>query len=124
MLSSMSPTILLEDGHVKMVLGSPGGSTIITTVYQTIINILDFAMSPADAIGATRFHHQLLPPDQITYDPSRPLPAETIGTLEKRGYRVQPHEWELGNVQLIVREGDAWKVASDPRGRGESRIID
>ena len=124
MLSSMSPTILLEDGQVKMVLGSPGGSTIITTIYQTIINILDFAMSPADAIGSTRFHHQLLPPDRVTYDPSRPLPAETIEALGKRGYRVRPHAWGLGNVQLIVREGDSWKAASDPRGRGESRIID
>jgi gamma-glutamyltranspeptidase/glutathione hydrolase len=60
----------------------------------------------------------------VTYDPSRPLPAETIEALEKRGYRVQPHGWELGDVQLIVREGASWKVASDPRGRGESRIID
>jgi gamma-glutamyltranspeptidase/glutathione hydrolase len=123
MLSSMSPTMLLRDGRVQMVLGSPGGSTIITTVYQTIINVVDFGMSPADAVGATRFHHQLLPPDLVTYSPSRPLPPATIEALGKLGYRVQPHDWEFGDVQLIVREGDSWVATSDPRGRGESRII-
>ncbi|MCJ7814525.1 MAG: gamma-glutamyltransferase, partial [Xanthomonadales bacterium] len=66
MLSSMSPTILLRDGEVELVIGTEGGSTIFTSVFQNIINIYDFAMAPAVAAGATRFHHQLLPPDLIT----------------------------------------------------------
>jgi gamma-glutamyltranspeptidase/glutathione hydrolase len=99
-LSSMSPTILLKDGAVEMVLGTPGGSTIFTSVFQTIVNILDFAMTPLAAVGAPRFHHQLLPPDLITMTISRPLPQETISALGDRGYRVEPHSWDYGDSQL------------------------
>ncbi len=123
MLSSMTPTVLLEDGRVRMVLGSPGGSTIITSVYQTIVNALDFDMTAAAAVGAARFHHQLLPADQITFGPEHPLPADTVEALARRGYRVESHGWELGDVQLILRRGDGWQAAADPRGRGEARVL-
>ncbi len=123
MLSSMTPTILLEDGEVSMVLGSPGGSTIITSVYQAIVNVQDFGMSPAQAVGATRFHHQLLPPEMVTYSPSLPLPVATCDELGRLGYRVAPHDWEFGDVQLVLRGIEGWEAASDPRGRGESRIL-
>ncbi len=123
MLSSMSPTILLEDGSARMVLGTEGGSTIITSVYQVMVNLLDFGMTPADAVGATRVHHQLLPPDLLTYSPSRPLPGATIAALEARGYRVQPHDWEFGDVQLLWRNERGWTGASDPRGRGALRLL-
>ncbi len=123
MLSSMTPTIVLEDGRVSMVLGSPGGSTIITTVYQAIVNLVDFGMSPEQAVHASRFHHQLLPPDLVTYSPSRPLPEATHAGLEQRGYRVEPHDWEFGDLQLVLRGADGWQAASDPRGRGRSRIL-
>jgi len=123
MLSSMSPTILLEDGRPRMVLGSPGGSTIITTVYQVIINALDFGMSPEAAVAAARAHHQLLPPELITYSPSQPLSPATIEALAARGYRVEPHPWEIGDVQLLLREGAGWRAAADPRGRGEVRLL-
>ena len=124
MLSSMSPTILLRDGHVQLVVGTPGGSTIFTSVFQTIVNILDFGMTPAEAVGATRFHHQLLPPDLITYSPSRPLPDEIISQLSDKGYRAEPHWFRFGDVQVVVRDGDSWDAASDPRNRGESRVIE
>jgi len=123
MLSSMSPTILLRDGDVAMVVGTPGGSTIFTSVFQTIVNVADYGMSPLEAVSATRFHHQLLPPDLITYSVTRPLPEETITALVKLGYRVQPHPWEFGDVQLVWREGMRWMPASDPRNRGDSRVI-
>lgn len=123
MLSSMSPTILLRDGNVEMVVGTPGGSTIFTSVFQTIVNILDFGMTPLEAVGATRFHHQLLQPDLITYSPGVPLPDETISQLSDRGYRAQPHPWKFGDVQVIVRDGESWNAASDPRNRGESRVL-
>ena len=123
-LSSMSPTILLRDGTVEMVLGTPGGSTIFTSVFQTIVNILDFDMTPLDAVGATRFHHQLLPPDLITMSISRPLPKETISALGDRGYRVEPHSWEFGDVQVIWRDRGELKPAADPRDRGVGKVIE
>ena len=124
MLSSMSPTMLIRDGEVHLVVGTPGGSTIFTSVFQTIVNILDFGMTPAEAVGATRFHHQLLPPDLITYSPGRPLPDEIISQLSDRGYRAEPHNFRFGDVQVVIREGDSWSAASDPRHRGESRVIE
>lgn len=123
MLSSMSPTILLKDGQVAMVLGTPGGSTIFTSVFQAIVNVLDFGMTPVQAVAATRFHHQLLPPDLITYSPRRPLPKETISALGDRGYRVQPHSWSFGDIQLILRGPNDVLAASDPRNRGEAIVV-
>jgi len=123
MLSSMSPTILLRDGNVAMVVGTPGGSTIFTSVFQTIVNVIDYGMSPMGAVAATRFHHQLLPPNLITYSVTHPLPEDTVSALARLGYRAQPHPWEFGNVQLIWRDGAQWIPASDPRGIGDSRVI-
>ena len=126
MLSSMSPTILLKDGNVEMVLGTPGGSTIFTSVFQTIVNITDFDMSPYEAIESTRFHHQLLPPDEITYNGftiGNSLPKETISQLGEKGYKAIPHDYDFGDVQVIMREDESWIAASDPRDRGDSRII-
>ena len=123
MLSSMSPTILLRDGKVELVIGTPGGSTIFTSVFQTIVNIYDFGMTPREASGASRFHHQLLPADLVTYSPGVPLPNETISALGDLGYRALPHDWEFGDLQVILsREGDL-QAASDPRKRGESRVL-
>ena len=122
-LSSMSPTILLKDDEAMMVLGTPGGSTIFTSVFQTIVNIIDFDMTPLEAVGATRFHHQLLPPDLITMSIAIPLPEETITALGERGYRVQPHDWEFGDVQVIWREGDELQPAADPRDRGVGEVF-
>ena len=127
MLSSMSPTILLKDGEVEMVLGTPGGSTIFTTVFQVIINILDFDMSAEEAIGAARFHHQLVPIDLITYSGftiDKHLSKSTVKELEAIGYRTEPHAYEYGDVQIIVRKGEDWVAASDPRDRGESRVFE
>ena len=127
MLSSMSPTIVLKDGEVEMVVGTPGGSTIFTTVFQVIINILDFNMTPLEAIGATRFHHQLVPADLITYSGfsiDRPLSDRVINDLAKKGYRTQPHSFEYGDVQIIVKDGNSWIAASDPRDRGQSRVFE
>ena len=127
MLSSMSPTLLLKNGEVEMVLGTPGGSTIFTTVFQVIINILDFNMSPLEAVGATRFHHQLVPADLITYSGfsiDRPLSDRVINDLTEKGYRTQPHSFEYGDVQIIVKDGTSWIAASDPRDRGQSRVFE
>ena len=127
MLSSMSPTIVLKGGEVEMVLGTPGGSTIFTTVFQVITNILDFGMSVEEAIGIARFHHQLVPPDLITYSGftiDQHLPKVTVGDLSEKGYRSEPHSFEYGDVQIIMRSGDSWIAASDPRDRGQSRVFE
>ena len=123
MLSSMSPTMLLQDGEISMVVGTPGGSTIFTTVFQAIVNILDFGMTPEEAADAGRFHHQLLPPDQVTYSPSRPLSDQVIEDLIEKGYRPRPHGYDYGDLQIVWRDGDSYRVASDPRNRGEARVL-
>jgi gamma-glutamyltranspeptidase/glutathione hydrolase len=123
MLSSMTPTILLKDGDVSMVVGTPGGSTIFTSVFQTIVNVVDFGMTPLAATDAARFHHQLLPPDLIMYGPSRPLSEEVVGELKDRGYRLMA-PWDFGDMQVIYTAGDDVQAASDPRHRGQSRIIE
>ncbi|HVN98442.1 MAG TPA: gamma-glutamyltransferase [Steroidobacteraceae bacterium] len=123
MLSSMSPTIALRDGHVALVVGTPGGSTIFTSVFQTMLNIYDFHMSAQQAVAAGRFHHQLLPPDRIVYSICCALGAESIAGLRALGYNPQPSPWEFGDVQaILVDEAGQVSAGSDPRGRGRSLV--
>lgn len=86
MLSSMTPTIIEKDEKLFMVLGTPGGSTIITSVFQTFINVAEFDMNLEEAINANRFHHQWLP-DQIRYEKDG-LDSLTVLELEKRGHKL------------------------------------
>ncbi len=123
MLSSMTPTILLRDGEVAMVVGTPGGSTIFTSVFQAIMNVMDFGMSPLEANGAARFHHQLLPPDVILTQPDSPLPEETLSLLGDLGYKTRDI-YNYGDLQMIYDDGETVRAASDPRNRGQSRIIE
>ncbi len=123
MLSSMTPTLLLHDGKVAMVVGTPGGSTIFTSVFQVILNVLDFGMSPLEAAGAARFHHQLLPPDLILMQQDSPLPEETLSVLGDRGYKTRSI-YNYGDIQMIYDDGKDVHAASDPRNRGQSRVID
>ena len=119
MLSSMSPTIALKAGRVVLVAGTPGGSTIFTSVFQTMLNIYDFHMTPQQAVAAGRFHHQLLPPDRIIYSICCPLPTDSIAGLRALGYNPQQSPWEFGDMQVIaVDEAGKVSAGSDPRGRG------
>jgi gamma-glutamyltranspeptidase / glutathione hydrolase len=86
MLSSMSPTILIKDGRLFMVTGSPGGRTIINTVLETIVNVVDFGMNAQEAVDARRFHHQWLP-DRITYERFG-LSPDTVAALRAKGHDV------------------------------------
>jgi gamma-glutamyltranspeptidase/glutathione hydrolase len=125
MLSSMSPTIALRGGRVALVAGTPGGSTIFTSVFQAMLNIYDFHMSPQEAVAAGRFHHQLLPPDRIVYSICCALPADTIAGLRALGYNPQQSAWEFGDVQAIaVDEAGKVSAGSDPRGRGQAIVAD
>ncbi|MCX2839182.1 gamma-glutamyltransferase, partial [Salinimicrobium sp. MT39] len=84
MLSSMTPTIVEKEGQLYMVLGSPGGSTIITSVMQTILNVTEFGMGMQQAVNAPRFHHQWLP-DEVRFEPNG-FSETTFNTLQQKGY--------------------------------------
>lgn len=126
MLSSMTPSLLLSDGQVRMIVGTPGGSTIFTAVFQTIINRVDFGMDAAAAVGASRFHHQLLPPNLIVHSRCCKLgDADTLTGLQSLGYEVRESPWEFGDMQLIdVDATGRVTAAADPRGRGTSRVFE
>lgn len=86
MLSSMTPTIVEKNGNLFMVVGSPGGSTIITSVLQAILNVYEYNLSMQDAVNAPRFHHQWLP-DLITFEPNA-FDTNTIDKLKAKGYLI------------------------------------
>ena len=122
----MTQTLLLADGSVRMVLGTPGGSTIFTSVFQTLVNRLDFGMSAKEAVSASRFHHQLLPPTLIVYSRCCALgDAATLEGLKALGWDVKASPWEFGDMQVIdVDAQGRTTAASDPRGRGVARVIE
>jgi gamma-glutamyltranspeptidase / glutathione hydrolase len=101
MLSSMTPTIIEKEGKLFMVLGSPGGSTIITSVLQTILNVYEFKMSMQEAVNKQRFHHQHLP-DEIMVEPHR-FNAKTLENLTQKGYKInEKFAPVLGKVDAIL----------------------
>ncbi|WP_420839695.1 gamma-glutamyltransferase [Colwellia maritima] len=121
MLSSMSPTILLKGETVDLVTGSPGGTTIISSVYQSILNVVEFNMSAYEAVNSARFHHQLWPKDEIKYYPG--IDAEVIKALHSLGYITK--EKTFGDVQLIFRDDDTFQAASEAskHSRGVSIVL-
>jgi len=123
MLSSMTPSVLIKDGKVRLVVGTPGGSTIITSIFQVINNLFDFAMPLSDAVAAPRVHHQLLPKDQITMEPYAPLPENIQQQLTTKGYHLVTQGWNLGDVQAIEVKAGQVHAASDPRSRGVARVF-
>ena len=99
MLSSMTPTILAKDGKPVLVTGSPGGRTIINTVLETIVDVIDFGMNAQEAIDAARFHHQWLP-DRLDYERNG-LSPDTIAELQRRGHTLRSGGAQ-GVAQVIV----------------------
>lgn len=114
-LSSMTPAIVTEGDRLIMAAGSPGGSTIITTVLQTVLNVLEFDMTVAEAVSEPRIHHQWLP-DRLLVDSTTP-PA-TVEALRRRGHEIVKRDgW--GNVNAIVVTPDGQlQGAADPRRDG------
>ena len=111
-LSSMAPTLVERDGKVLFVLGSPGGSRIITTVLETIMNLVDHAMAAQAAVDAPRLHHQGRP-EEVFFEPSG-LSAEVTAQLTQLGYRlIEQRPW--GAVELIEIADRRLRGASDPR---------
>jgi gamma-glutamyltranspeptidase/glutathione hydrolase len=115
MLSAMTPSIVLDRrGRLEMVVGTPGGPTIITQVYHVISNVIDHHMSLPDAVAAPRQHHQGLP-DQIELNRDGFLPA-VVDSLRAMGHQVRFSGG--GDVQAIIRTATGWQGVSDPRGGG------
>lgn len=114
MLSAMTPTIVEKDGKLKMVVGTPGGSTIITSVYQVVMNVLDHEMNMTDAVSSGRVHHQWKPnfifPERDALDPA------IKKALEKMGHQIK-ERGSIGRVDAILVGPDGkLEGAGDPRG--------
>ncbi len=123
MLSSMSPSIVVQDGQVSLVLGTPGGSRIFTSIFQVLNNVYDFKLPLKEAVSAQRVHHQLLPKDTIYYDAYAPLTGEVADELKAMGYVLEDQGWSMGDIQAIRVDGQALQTASDPRGRGVGLVV-
>lgn len=116
-LSSMTPTILTKQGKVSLVIGTPGGSRIFTSIFQVITNLYDFQIPLNDAVAAMRFHHQLLPLNTIFYEPYMPIAGELAAQIEARGYKLSGQDFS-GDIQAIQVVNGTPIAAADPRGRG------
>lgn len=114
MLSSMTPTIVLENGNIKMVTGSPGGTTILSSVYLSILSAIEFNLPVQDIVDVPRFHHQLLPKDEIRYHEG--MPASTLSELEKMGYTTRKSRF--GDLHVIISRQGKLEAASESNGRG------
>jgi gamma-glutamyltranspeptidase/glutathione hydrolase len=127
MLSAMTPTIVVDpNGEVLLVLGSPGGATIITNVFQQISNVVDFGMSVRQAVNAPRVHHQHLP-DRIQYEPGS-LPSEVVLALEAMGHGMEERVRSgdvypyIGDVQAIMRRADGTLAGASDHRRGGAAV--
>ena len=118
-LSSMTPTIVVHDGKVQLVLGSPGGGTIINTVLQVLLNVLAFKMDIRRAVASPRFHHQWMP-DQLVLE-GWGFSADTIQKLEEAGYKLEYRE-HMGACEAIeIDTQTGWRFgAADPRTGGKA----
>jgi gamma-glutamyltranspeptidase/glutathione hydrolase len=120
MLSSMAPTILIKEDRVRLVTGSPGGTTIISSVYQSILNVIEHGMNAEMAANAPRIHHQLLPKNVIEHYPG--IADIEKAALTKMGYFLK--EEHFGFVQMVVATENGLEAAAERGGRGDSRVVD
>ena len=116
MLSSMTPTIVEKNGKLFMVLGTPGGSTIITSVLQTILNVSEFKMGMQEAVNAPRFHHQWLP-DEVLFEPNK-FEKSILENLSKKGYKINEKSSPvIGKVDaILVLPNKKLEAGADARG--------
>jgi gamma-glutamyltranspeptidase/glutathione hydrolase len=114
MLSSMTPTIVEKDGKLFMVVGTPGGSTIITSVFQTILNVIEFNQGMQQAVASKRFHSQWLP-DEVAIEKGS-VDSVTINKLQSKGYKIVARQ-SIGRVDAILKtQWGYYEGGADPRG--------
>jgi len=114
-LSSMTPTVVLDpDGHIVMAIGASGGSFIISSVLQVMLDVLEFHMDPQQAVATPRFHDQWMP-EKLFLEPG--FPADVVRALKARGHHVEVKPG-FSSVQVVVRDGKAWAGVADPRKGG------
>lgn len=117
MLSSMTPTIVLKDGKVKMVVGTPGGTTIPTSVFQAIVGVIDFKQNANFSINTPKFHHQWLPEVvKVEYN----FPETTIKALEKKNYNFEKIK-QIGKTEIILVD-DGQNIHAVADGRGDDSV--
>ena len=126
MLSSMTPTIVLKDGEPFLVTGSPGGSTIITTTLQVILNVIDHGMSLSDAVASPRFHHQWRP-DRVIHEETA-FTTQTKNKLLQMGHRnvnIHPGYYGggIGDANSVMKLPDGYVGVSDPRNAGGAKGV-
>jgi gamma-glutamyltranspeptidase/glutathione hydrolase len=115
-LSSMTPTIVVEEGRVRMVTGSPGGPRIISTTLQSIVNVFDFGMDVKGAVAAPRIHHQWVP-DTLFVEEG--VPADVLDALARRGHEVKAGGvWSAAEAIVVDPESGVRYGGSDPRRDG------
>ncbi len=117
MLSSMTPTIVMKNGKPYMVVGTPGGTTIPTSVYQSIVNVVDFKLNANISVNAPKFHHQWLP-EIVTFEKN--FPESTIRNLEKLGYKAERNK-RLGKTEMILID-DQGNIHAVADGRGDDSV--
>src|SRR5204863_6834966 len=115
-VSSMTPTILLKDGKLFMIVGTPGGPTIPNSVMQAIVNAIDFGMNAQDAINAPRVHHQWYP-DTLLMEPG--FSPDTIDLLRQRGHKTE-FKQSNNDMNMILVDGGWIQGAVDARREGKS----
>jgi gamma-glutamyltranspeptidase/glutathione hydrolase len=112
MLSSMTPSVVLKKGKPYIIVGTPGGTTITTSVYQSIVNIIDFRLSAFDAVNKPKFHHQWKP--DVVYV-EKDFPVETIKKLEAMGYKIADRG-SIGATEMILINKKKIEAVADKRG--------
>ena len=119
MLSSMTPSMVLKDGEITMITGSPGGTTIISSVYESILNALVFNMDAQTTVDSPRFHHQLLPKDQIRHHSG--IAPEVLQQLENMGYQL--NNSRFGDMHVIIDKEGKVDAGSEASGRGKAMVF-
>uniref|UniRef100_UPI0030F414CA gamma-glutamyltransferase n=1 Tax=Paraglaciecola sp. TaxID=1920173 RepID=UPI0030F414CA len=115
----MTPSMVLKEGKITMITGSPGGTTIISSVYESILNALVFNMDAQNTVDSPRFHHQLLPKDQIRHHPG--IAPEVLSQLEAMGYTL--NNSRFGDMHVIIDKDGKVDAGSEANGRGKAMVF-